>query len=99
MTRGADLTAAQVAHAIDYNTRRFSRTVMQQIQSHLGLPSTRLTGNTGRVDEAFVRGVADWQEAHTGVGSGSGAINPRTEADIGLLLPQARLLSGPPSGC
>jgi hypothetical protein len=49
----------------------------------MGLPAT------GNIDEAFVRGAADWQEARLETAPGDGAVGPRTEAHLHILLSEA----------
>jgi hypothetical protein len=84
MTRGADLTARDVQHAVEYNRSRFDGRLVERIQKRIGQRPA-----SGVVDAPFVRAVADWQEAHFGTGQGNGQVGPTTEAHLHLLLPEA----------
>ena len=83
MARGSDLSPQQIRRAIEYNRRRGDRRFIVTIQSKMGL-----TAN-GRIDEAFVRGVADWQETNLGPGQGDGWVGPATEANLNIVLSEA----------
>lgn len=84
MAFGHELTREQVARAITYDQRRLQGDFLHTVRAHLGLPAQ------GTVDEAFVRHVATWQETFVGRGAGDGMVGPRTEAHLGILLPEAR---------
>ena len=83
MAQGRDLTASQVRAAIEYNHARHSSAFVRSIRTALGM------GGAGPFDEAFVRFVADWQEANVGAGLGDGRIGPRTEGHLNIPHPKA----------
>jgi len=84
MAKGSALSASQVKSAIDYNKARLS-TLLPAVRTAMGLFSI------GGMDEAFVRAVADWQEAHIGHGEGDGKVGPKTEAYLCIPHPKALL--------
>ncbi len=84
MTLGRVLTNRQVHDAITYNQAAFRGAYVRTVRAQLGLPED------GAIDEAFVRVVADWQEANLGAGQGDGRIGPNTEGALNILLPAAQ---------
>lgn len=84
MAFGPQLTDLQITRAIEYDRARFSGAHLEAVRRHLGLPAA------GAADEAFVRHVATWQETFLGAGLGDGKVGPRTEAHLGILLPEAQ---------
>jgi len=82
MATGAELTQKQVKDAIAYNRVR--------IYSFLPAVVEALGRKKGSgIDEAFVRSVADWQEANLGRGAGDGKVGLKTEAHLDLQHPAA----------
>ena len=92
MAKGSELTSKQVQDAIAFALRG---TTLPWRCGQGGGGGGAL-GGTRRpfvpaavVDEAFVRSVADWQEANIGLGAGDGKIGPKTEAYMGIQHPKA----------
>jgi hypothetical protein len=83
MANGSALSASQVKEALAYNLARHPAGLLGTIRGTLGLAIT------APLDDAFVRAVADWQEANVGTGAGDGKIGPRTEAFMNLVHPRA----------
>ncbi len=83
MVWGPQLSSSEVQRAIAFNQRSIRGAYLATVREHLGLP------REGGIDEAFVRHVATWQETFVASGAGDGRIGPRTEAHLGIVLPQA----------
>jgi hypothetical protein len=79
MSKGKDLSPQQLKHALAYNLAHHSFSFLTTIRGAVGLQVT------DPVDDAFIRVVADWQEANIAVGAGDGVIGPRTEAHLNLV--------------
>jgi len=84
MSHGKDLNPTEVQTAIKYNRERFRPDFIQIIQSKVSFPSN------GNCDEAFVRAIANWQEANVRAGSGDGRVDHITESLLNIMLPQAQ---------
>jgi hypothetical protein len=83
MAQGSVLTAQQVQAAVEYNRTRVPAGLQALLRAAFG-PGAAVLAN-----EAFVRLVADWQEANIGPGAGDGKIGPRTEAHLNIAHPKA----------